>query len=166
MCVRSFLVSPAKHLDSLISMLLHGALVVAVGFAGLDILLLGLVVPMLVGSCLGAYLFYAQHNYPGVQLRNRADWTFVFAALHSSSYMTMNPLMRWVAGNIGYHHIHHLNPRIPFYRLPEAMAEIPELQSPVTTSLGLSDIRQCLSLKLWDPEQRELVPFSAVPASN
>ncbi len=160
MCVRSFVVNPSKHFDSAIAIFLHVALAIGLAFIGLDILILGLVLPVLVGSAVGSYLFYAQHNYPGVQLRARTDWNFVFAALNSSSYMTMTPLMHWFSGNIGYHHIHHLNPRIPFYRLPEAMAGIPELQSPVTTSLGWRDIRDCFRLKLWDTIKSEMVPFS------
>ena len=79
------------------------------------------------------------------------------AALHSSSYMRMGWLMRWFTGNIGYHHVHHLNARIPFYRLPEAMNAITELQSPRTTSLGLADVRKCLSLTLWDDGLDRLV---------
>lgn len=67
--------------------------------------------------------------------------------------------MHWFTGNIGYHHIHHLNPRIPFYRLPEAMAGMRELQIPVTTSLRPSDVRRCFRLKLWDPSRDEMVTF-------
>ena len=63
------------------------------------------------------------------------------AALESSSFMEMSPLMHWFTGNIGYHHVHHLNPQIPFYRLPEAMAGIPEMQHPGRTSLRLKDLR-------------------------
>ncbi len=64
----------------------------------------------------------------------------------------MGRLMRWFTGNIGYHHVHHLNSKIPFYRLPEAMAAIKELQDPVTTSLRPRDVFACLRLKLWDPD--------------
>ncbi len=71
----------------------------------------------------------------------------------------MGRLMRWFTGNIGYHHIHHLNARIPFYRLPEAMAGLAELQSPGATSLRLRDIIACLRLKLWDHDQDRLVSF-------
>jgi omega-6 fatty acid desaturase (delta-12 desaturase) len=67
--------------------------------------------------------------------------------------------MHWFSGNIGYHHVHHLNSHIPFYRLPEAMAGIEELQSPGTTSLRPRDVLSCLRLKLWDVEQERLVPF-------
>ena len=74
--------------------------------------------------------------------------------------MTMGPVMHWFTGNIGYHHVHHLNARIPFYRLPEAMAALEELQSPGTTSLKPRDIIACLRLKLWSPEKAKLVTFT------
>ena len=91
--------------------------------------------PVVLGASLGAYLFYAQHNFPAAEIRAGSEWDYVFAALRSSSYMAMNPILGWFTANIGYHHIHHLNSRIPFYRLPETMAAIEELQSPGRTSL-------------------------------
>ena len=109
---------------------------------------------------MGAYLFYAQHNFPGVQFRNRDEWNYVFAALQSSSYIRMSPVMNWFTGNIGYHHVHHLNALIPFYRLPEAMAELEELQEPLTTSLRPRDVFRCLQLKLWETDTQTLVPLS------
>ena len=68
--------------------------------------------------------------------------------------------MHWFTGNIGYHHVHHLSARVPFYRLPEAMSAIPELQNPPTTSLHPREIRRCLALKLWDPRRNRLIGFS------
>ena len=56
----------------------------------------------------------------GMRILPEESWTYQRAALESSSYMKLNRVMRWITGNIGYHHIHHLNVRIPFYRLPEA----------------------------------------------
>ncbi len=72
----------------------------------------------------------------------------------------MGPLMNWFTANIGYHHVHHLNARIPFYHLPDAMRAIPALQAPECSSLAIADIRACLRLKLWDPDSRQLVPWS------
>ena len=72
----------------------------------------------------------------------------------------MGPLLNWFTANIGYHHVHHLNSRIPFYRLPEAMHALPELQSPRTSSLHPADVHACLRLKLWDPASQQLVPWS------
>lgn len=113
---------------------------------------------------LGAYLFFAQHNFPTVNYRINKDWNYADAALESSSYMKMNRFWRWVTANIGYHHVHHLNSRIPFYRLPEAMAAIPELQNAKITTLNPSDIISCLRLKVWDPEQNKMIGMSEIRA--
>lgn len=67
--------------------------------------------------------------------------------------------MRWFTGNIGYHHVHHLNSLIPFYQLPEAMSAVPELQRPIVTSLNPRDIVACLRLNLWDWQKQELVGY-------
>jgi len=110
----------------------------------------------------GSYLFYAQHNFPAARYQEGGAFDFVEAALTSSSYIPMNPLMRWFTANIGYHHVHHLNAHIPFYRLPEAMAKLPELQSPAMTYLWPTEIYRCLRLKLWDPEKQRLVRYSGL----
>ena len=67
--------------------------------------------------------------------------------------------MQWFTGNVGLHHVHHLNAKIPFYRLPEAMNEISEFQTPGTTSLHPLDVVRCLRLNLWDPDQGRLVSY-------
>jgi omega-6 fatty acid desaturase (delta-12 desaturase) len=68
--------------------------------------------------------------------------------------------MHWATGNIGYHHIHHLQPRVPFYRLPEAFAGEAELKRAPDTSFGLRDVRQAFDLALWDPEAQRVVGWS------
>jgi omega-6 fatty acid desaturase (delta-12 desaturase) len=159
MCLRSFLKNPRTHWDSALAVGLHVGLVTSLVLTHPESLPFVVLIPMLVSSALGAYLFYAQHNYPGVHLQDRENWTYIHAALHSSSFIRMSPALHWFTGNIGYHHVHHLNARIPFYRLPEAMKGIKELQHPGETSLGIGDVRRCLHLKLWDPEAGRLVPF-------
>ena len=162
MSLRPFLLNPRRHFDGGLAVLVNAGMVFCFSVMGWEVLLFGLVLPMLVATSLGAYLFYAQHNYPAAQRQTRADWSHVDAALHSSSFITMSPLMNWFTGNIGYHHVHHLNSRIPFYRLPEAMAALEELQSPGTTSLHPRDVRACLRLKLWSPEESRFVDFKGV----
>lgn len=158
MCVSSFISTPKKHADSLLALILHAAISAAlIIFAGWQVWLLTLFIPYFIACGIGAYLFYAQHNFPSTSFNDNKDWKYEVAALESSSYMTMNPVMHWFTGNIGYHHIHHLNSRIPFYRLPEVMAAIPELQAAKTTSLRLKDIIACFKLKIWDPEQNKMV---------
>jgi omega-6 fatty acid desaturase (delta-12 desaturase) len=160
MCIRPFLLNPREHSDAALALLVHGSLAVALALAApVGVLLLGFLVPWVVCAALGSYLFYAQHNFPGVKLPGRERWDFASAALESSSFMTLSPLLHWFTGNIGYHHVHHLNARIPFYRLPEAMAALEELQSPGTTSLSPLDVYRCLRLGLWDPEKGRMVTF-------
>ena len=116
--------------------------------------------PFFLSHMLGAYLFYAQHNFPTVSFKANVDWSYSHAALESSSYLAMNPFLHWVTANIGYHHVHHLNSRIPFYRLPEAMDNIPELQTQNITTLWPKDIIACLRLKFWDSEKNKMIGFS------
>jgi omega-6 fatty acid desaturase (delta-12 desaturase) len=72
--------------------------------------------------------------------------------------------MHWFTGNIGYHHVHHLNHKIPFYRLPETMAAMPELQDPHRTSWRPSDVMACLRLKVWDPASEQLIGWQELEA--
>ncbi|MCE9589882.1 MAG: fatty acid desaturase [Planctomycetes bacterium] len=163
MCIRSLFVNPRLHIDSAFAIVAHIATIyVALHFGGVDVLILSVIIPSIIAAAIGAYFFYAQHNYPGVKLRSRAEWDYTFAALESSSYLRGSKLMHWFSGNIGYHHVHHLNFHIPFYRLPEAMAAIPELQDPGTTSLRARDVAACLRLKLWDTTKHQLVGFEGI----
>lgn len=159
MSVRSFLLHPTKHLDAGIAVLLHIALYALC--LQIDVLtaVLVLTLPLTIACGLGSYLFYAQHNFPSCQLHRREDWHYVAAALKSSSYIRMGALMNWFTGNVGYHHVHHLNAKIPFYRLPEAMRALQELQTPGETSLHPRDIIACFRLKLWDPKLGHFVSF-------
>lgn len=160
LCLKPALADPIRHRDAVVAVILHLSLVISLAVLRPDVLLFAVLIPWSLASTLGAYLFFAQHTFPGMKLRPDDDWDYVVAALRSSSYMKMNPVMRWFTANIGYHHVHHLNARIPFYRLPEAMVAIEELQTPVTTSLRPTDIIRCLRLNLWDPQRDRLVSFA------
>ena len=161
MCLFPFFSHPKKNSGSAIGLLFH--LSVGAGvlyFGGFATFVFAFFLPMLFSSALGAYLFYAQHNFEEGIIDMGDDWSYVGAALNSSSFIDFSPLMHWCTGNIGYHHVHHLNSRIPCHRLPEAMAAIPELQAPRSTTFGLGDIVRSFQLKLWDPESGRFVGYS------
>ena len=165
MCLYPSLTKPREHFDGLLAFLVHLLLAVAITwFFGWPALLLTLVLPHFIASAIGSYLFYAQHNFPTVSFRDNSCWTYDNAALESSSFMRTGPLMAWFTANIGYHHVHHLNSHIPFYRLPEVVAAIPELQTPKTTSLHPLEILRCLRLKVWDSEAKRMVGTKAMRA--
>jgi omega-6 fatty acid desaturase (delta-12 desaturase) len=164
-CIASFRRDPKQHWAAPVSGVVWILTFLALGYAidwtrAVQLWML----PTAIHSAAGSYLFYAQHNFPGCELRDRRSWEYSAAALKSSSMFDMNPLMHWFTGNIGYHHVHHLNHRIPFYRLPEAMAQMPELQSPGRTSWSPRDIWACLHCSVWDPESGKLISFAEADA--
>jgi omega-6 fatty acid desaturase (delta-12 desaturase) len=158
MCIAPTVRNPRKHYDSFLAFILHLGIALALFWhGGWPAVLLTLVVPLVIACAIGTYLFYAQHNFPGVTFNDRGGWTYDKAAMESSSFMKTGPVMSWFTANIGYHHIHHLNSRIPFYRLPEAVKAIPELQATPVTTLRVKDIIACLRLKVWDSEAQRMV---------
>ncbi|MDP3815975.1 fatty acid desaturase [Pseudomonas sp.] len=158
-CMVSLITQPRHRLWSALALALNLAALLALANYAPDMLLYGLLIPSLTGSALGVYMFYCQHNFPGARYPSREDWDYAETAIFSSSYMRTGPLMAWFTANIGYHHVHHANSGIPFYRLPEAMAAIPALREPIVTSLHPRDIYRCLSLKLWDSAGQRMVSF-------
>jgi omega-6 fatty acid desaturase (delta-12 desaturase) len=163
MCLNPFINDPKHHFDCLVAFILHlciSSVLLIVG--GWQALVFAQLIPHFIAYAIGSYLFYAQHNFPGVSFADKAGWTYEKAALESSSYMRMSRIMAWFSGNIGYHHIHHLNAKIPFYRLPEVLRKMPELQAPKVTTLRPVDVFRCLRLKVWDVEKQQMVGLSAV----
>jgi len=133
-----------------------GALVGYREFAMVQLPVLGL-------SCMmGVWLFYVQHQFDPTYWERDERWSYDAAALHGSSYYRLPGILQWATGNIGIHHVHHLHPRIPNYRLPRVLDEHPELaQVPALTFWGSL---RCVRLTLWDEQNRKLVPFSALRA--
>ena len=158
MCLNPFYNYPKRHLDCLMALIVHLAIASALlWFGGWMALVFVQIIPHFIASAIGSYLFYAQHNFPEVAFSDKAGWTYEKAALTSSSFMKLNGFMAWVTANIGYHHVHHLNARIPFYRLPEVMKALPELQAAKTTTLHPAEIWRCLGLKVWDVAAQRMV---------
>lgn len=132
-----------------------------IGWRGCLLILL----PMTLGaSILGVWLFYVQHQFRGVYWAHNKGWDRYRAAMEGSSFYMMPSILRWFSGNIGYHHIHHLAPRIPNYRLKECFDEIPALRevAPVPYLSGLRNI----GLSLWDERSGHLVSFKEAQTIN
>jgi omega-6 fatty acid desaturase (delta-12 desaturase) len=164
--LKSFFQSPDKHLDSLASLVFHfGTGAVIWYFLGASTFLISWFFPFFLAFGIGSYLFYCQHNFPGAQFRENQDWKYDHAALASTSCMIMSPAMHWFTGNIGYHHVHHLNSRIPFYRLREVMETMPELKNVSTTSWNPLEMIRCFQLKMWDEENKKMITMSELKAS-
>jgi acyl-lipid omega-6 desaturase (Delta-12 desaturase) len=161
--VKSFTQSPKKHLDSFVALIFHFAVGIAICyFLGWGTFFISWFMPFFLSFAIGSYLFYCQHNFPGAQFSENHDWKYAKAALTSTSFMVMPKPIQWLMGNIGYHHVHHLNSRIPFYRLPEAMKNMPELKNASTTSWNPLEMLRCFRLKLWDAEKGKMITLRQI----
>jgi omega-6 fatty acid desaturase (delta-12 desaturase) len=112
---------------------------------------------LLAGS-IGIWLFYVQHQFEDAYWQSSDEWSYADAALRGSSYLKLPTVLRFFTGNIGLHHVHHLNARVPNYNLPRAHAASPMFAGVPTLSLwdGLRSVR----LKLWDEQAGRLVTFA------
>jgi acyl-lipid omega-6 desaturase (Delta-12 desaturase) len=118
--------------------------------------------PALLAGSIGIWLFYVQHQFEDAYWENKEDWSYADAALRGSSYLKLPRVLQFFTGNIGLHHVHHLNSRIPNYNLQRAHDENDMFHSVPTLSLwdGLRAVR----LKLWDEDLRRLVTFAQARA--
>lgn len=105
----------------------------------------------------GMWLFFVQHQFEDAYWSTPPDWDYAGAALRGSSYYRLPRLLQWFSGNIGFHHIHHLSPRIPNYRLQACHDENPIFQRVVVLTLA-SSLRTA-ALSLWDEDKKKLVSF-------
>ena len=117
--------------------------------------------PVVLVTCsTGVWLFYVQHQFENTYWHRQNDWDYYDAALEGSSFLDLPKPLQWLTANIGIHHVHHLNARIPNYRLEEAMKGVKELQSP--TRVTIFDSLALVRLALWDEEKERLVRFRDV----
>jgi acyl-lipid omega-6 desaturase (Delta-12 desaturase) len=112
---------------------------------------------MWLAGAIGLWLFYIQHQFEEVYWVRNDQWDFTHAALDGASFYKLPRIIQWFSGNIGYHHIHHLMPRIPNYFLEKCYNENPDLQCPATFNLGNS--LKSLKLRLWDEQAHRMVGF-------
>jgi len=124
-------------------------------------LLLHLPIALIAGA-IGVWLFYVQHQFEHTVWSENQNWSFATAAFYGSSYYDLPAVLRWFTANIGVHHIHHLCSRIPFYRLPLALRQHPDLAN--VGRLTLSQSLTCVRLVLWDETARRLITFRELHA--
>jgi len=112
---------------------------------------------MAVAGMSGVWLFYVQHQFEEVYWEHGEKWDYTAAALQGSSFYKLPAVLQWLSGNIGYHHVHHLSPRIPNYHLERCheSAEMFRGVKPLRLVRSLKSLR----LHLWDESRRRLVSF-------
>ena len=115
---------------------------------------------MLIASTIGVWLFSVQHRFETTLWARRSDWSTDAAALQGSSYLRLPAALHWATGNIGFHHVHHLNSRIPNYRLRECHEAIPDIRQ--VRGITLIEALRGAKLALWDEDRKQMVGFRNV----
>jgi len=109
-----------------------------------------------VASTVGVWMFYVQHQFEGVYWERAQEWDFLKAGLEGSSFYKLPKVLQWFSGSIGFHHIHHLSPRIPNYLLEKCHLENKIFQvKPIKLWASLKS----MTFRLWDEKKRQLVNF-------
>jgi omega-6 fatty acid desaturase (delta-12 desaturase) len=107
----------------------------------------------------GVWLFYVQHQFEDAYWENQEGWDYFHAALEGSSHYKLPRVLQWFSGNIGFHHLHHLSPRIPNYALEACHRAFP-MPERVKTITFMESLR-CLQLRVWDRDRRIMVKLGA-----
>jgi acyl-lipid omega-6 desaturase (Delta-12 desaturase) len=131
---------------------------------GLRQMLLVQIPVMVAASIIGVWLFSIQHRFERALWVRQSGWNATTASLEGASFLRLPKVLQWFTGNIGFHHIHHLNPRVPNYRLQECHKTVPGLASVPT--LSLIDGIRALHLALWDEERGKMVRFDELILPN
>jgi omega-6 fatty acid desaturase (delta-12 desaturase) len=136
---------------------LAGLWAAQIALVGWQTMLLVNVPIIVIASTVGTWLFYVQHQFERTYWEHTPQWDYTLAAMHGSSYYKLPTVLQWFTGNIGFHHIHHLSPRIPNYRLQKCHEENELFQRVVQLTIRSS--LSTLNLTLWDEERQRLVTF-------
>lgn len=151
--------SNRKDVISVVGTNLSLAIIVAAVWltVGIEAYLLIQLPIILIGLALGIWLFYVQHQFEGVYWERGEKWDFVAASLEGSSYYKLPKIFQWFSGNIGFHHVHHLNSRVPNYRLEDCHHDLTQVR-PIP-EVGLFRSLRSLKFRLWDEDRRQLISF-------
>jgi omega-6 fatty acid desaturase (delta-12 desaturase) len=115
---------------------------------------------LLLAATAGVLLFYVQHQFEGTYWERHEEWSFVREALEGSSFYKLPRVLQWFTGNIGFHHVHHLSPRIPNYYLQKSHESHSMFQT--VQPLTLWSSLQSFAFRLWDEEEKKLVSYGYI----
>ncbi|MCG7339283.1 fatty acid desaturase [Staphylococcus sp. ACRSN] len=141
-------------LNNIVLILLYGSFIYLLGVAQF----FAIFAPMVfIAGMIGIWLFYIQHTFEDSYFEEPSEWDYVKAAIEGSSYYKLPKVIQWITGNIGYHHVHHLNPRIPNYALEATHENVTPLHH--ATSITLLQSLSSLKFKLYDEQKKCFITF-------
>ncbi|MCA1020640.1 fatty acid desaturase [Halobacillus litoralis] len=145
------------HVTTAAAALIYGMIIWMAGWEAFLIVQLPI---LYISGALGIWLFYVQHQFEDSYFEEESEWNFVKAAVDGSSYYKLPKVLQWISGNIGFHHVHHLSPRVPNYALEKAHDATPPLQYATTITLKTS--LESIKFRLYDTENKTFRTFREV----
>lgn len=142
------------HVTTLAAVIIYALVIMLIGWQAF-LIIQGTI--LFVAASLGIWLFYVQHQFEDAYFENKDEWDYVKAAIDGSSYYQLSKPLQWLTGNIGFHHVHHLSPRVPNYYLETVHETNPSLQRVTTITLRTS--LKALRFRLYDENQKTFVSF-------
>ncbi len=119
-----------------------------------------------IACAFGALIPYVVHNFENIHWGTKPELTFKTAALEGSAVLDWGRLFDLITMNIGYHDLHHLNAKIPGYKLREAHNALEAEGFLQSEKIGFWQGLSCLRWKLYDEEQGRMIPFPKPPQSQ
>ncbi|NJP36995.1 fatty acid desaturase [Alkalicoccus luteus] len=144
------------HLITATIAVIYALLIWAVGLQAFLLIQLPI---LFISGALGIWLFYVQHQFEDSYFENESEWDFVKAAVDGSSYYQLPKVVQWLTGNIGYHHVHHLSPKVPNYRLEQTHENTAPLQKVTTITLWTS--LKAVNFRLYDEKNKRFTGYGA-----
>ena len=142
------------HMTTLAAVIIYALVIMLIGWQAF-LIIQGTI--LFVAALLGIWLFYVQHQFEDSYFENKDEWDYVKAAIDGSSYYQLSKPLQWLTGNIGFHHVHHLSPRVPNYYLETVHETNPSLQQVTTITLRTS--LKALRFRLYDENQKTFISF-------
>lgn len=145
------------HFTNAMIVLIYGIMCAVIGWQAFLLIQLPI---LFISGALGIWLFYVQHQFEDSYFEEESEWDYVKAAIDGSSYYKLPKLLQWVTGNIGFHHVHHLSPRVPNYNLEKVHETALPLQQ--ATTITLKSSLKSIRFRLYDEENKTFVSFKEV----
>ncbi|MBM7552108.1 fatty acid desaturase [Thalassobacillus pellis] len=145
------------HLTNLAIVIIYSLMIWLIGWKAF-LLIQGPV--LYISGMLGIWLFYVQHQFEDSYFEEEDEWDFVKAAVDGSSFYKLPKVLQWISGSIGYHHVHHLSPKVPNYHLEKAHESTPPLEK--ATTITLSTSLESIRFRLYDEKNKKFVSFKEV----
>lgn len=143
----NFILQPKKMRTAIFPIIIHGAYIFALTYLfSFEVAFLVIILPCILSGAIGGFLFFVQHIYPDANYEKGGE---------VSSFINFGSVLNWSSANIGYHHIHHLNPAVPYYNLPMVQSDLGTTIGVPRTNINFKLLTTIFTARYWDEDKKQ-----------